>query len=223
MSDLEKRLGYSFSDPELLVCALTHRSRANDEGDPDLANERLEFLGDAVLDLLVAQLLMAVHPDASEGVLSRARASLVNTRALAERSRRLGLDQAVRLGRSEETSQGRSKPSILANVFEAILGAIYLDGGLAAVGALVEREFRELLELRELPLVDPKTRLQELMHTRNEAGPRYETTAARGPDHAKEFEVEVRIEDQLLGVGKGSSKREAEQQAARAALVALKA
>jgi ribonuclease-3 len=145
----------------------------------------------------------------------------VNTQALAEHAQRLGLDEAVRLGRSEESSSGRSKPSILANVFEAVLGAIYLDGGLEPVRALVQRELGAMLAGAGAPPLDPKTRLQELMHASGQPTPGYVTTGTRGPDHAKEFHVEVRIDDRVVGSGTGRSKREAEQRAARAALTAL--
>jgi ribonuclease-3 len=218
---LEERLGYRFADPKLLTRALTHRSRANEEGSLSVQNERLEFLGDAVLSMVVAELLMRAHPDAAEGTLSRARSMAVNTHALARRSRVLGLDQDVRLGRSEETSEGRSKPSILANVLEAVVGAIYVDGGLEPVRALIEREFGPLLEGFDEPPLDSKTRLQELMHATSQPTPSYVTTGTRGPDHAKEFEVEVRVGDRVLAQGRGRSKREAEQEAASAALAAL--
>jgi ribonuclease-3 len=201
--------------------ALTHRSRANEEGDPAGGNERLEFLGDAVLDLVVSELLMERHADAPEGTLSRARATVVNTRALAVHARELGLDRAVRLGRGEDRSSGRKKPSILANVLEAVLGAIYLDGGLASARAFVEREFTEALVRAGESRADPKTRLQELLQAAGERTPDYRTTAASGPDHAKEFQVEVCVGERVLGRGTGHSKREAEQEAARCALVAL--
>ncbi len=217
---LEERLRYRFVDSELRTRALTHRSRANEE--PGAAeNERLEFLGDAVLDLLVSEALMEAHPEAPEGTLSRARATLVNQRALAEHAQRLGLDQEVRLGRSEEGSSGRSKPSILANVFEAVLGAIYLDGGLEPARALVRREFGESLACAAALPLDPKTRLQELLQARGEATPSYRVLDMRGPDHAREFAVDVRVSERVLGQGTGRSKREAEQAAAAAALAEM--
>ncbi|MFQ5515388.1 MAG: ribonuclease III [Myxococcota bacterium] len=219
--ELEKRLGHRFRDPSLLEHALTHRSRAHEEGGLTHGNERLEFLGDAVVGLLVAELLMEAHPEAPEGILSRARATLVNRDALAEHARRLGLDREIRLGRSEESSDGRAKPSILADTFEAVLGAIYLDGGLGAARALVLRELGERLEHVRQPPLDAKTRLQELLHARRQTLPRYETVEARGPDHAREFVVEVRAGERVLGRGRGRSKREAEQEAARTALAQL--
>ncbi|MCZ6569323.1 MAG: ribonuclease III [Deltaproteobacteria bacterium] len=216
-------MGYRFCDEAGLEQALTHRSRANEDGDPMRGNERLEFLGDAVLDLLVSELLMEKHAQVSEGTLSRARAGVVNTQALAAYARKVGLDQAVRLGRGEERSGGRRKPSILANVFEGVLGAIYLDGGLEPARIFVERECGEALAASDQPAADPKTQLQERMQASGEPVPGYRTTAAHGPDHAKEFHVEVSIGERVLGRGQGHSKREAEQQAARRALASLDA
>ena len=221
--ELQERLGYRFRDSSRLEQALTHLSRANEEGDPTRGNERLEFLGDAVLDLVVSELLMEQHSEVPEGTLSRARASVVNTQALAVHARELGLDRALRLGRGEERSAGREKASILANVFEAVLGAIYLDGGLGPARSFVERECGELVAAAGEPTVDAKTRLQELLQASGRPVPGYRTTATQGPDHAKEFQVEVRVGERVLGYGKGSSKREAEQAAARQALASLEA
>lgn len=221
LDDLEARLGYRFEQRELLERALTHSSRAHEAGDPGRDNERLEFLGDAVLGLVVAELLMERHPDVPEGNLSRARARLVNTRSLDAHARALELDLHLRLGRGELRSGGRDKPSILANVFEAVLGALYLDGGLGAVRTLVEREFAGAIANADQPLPDPKTHLQEQLQAKGEEVPGYTTTATHGPDHARVFEVEVQVGERVLGTGKGSSKREAEQEAARHALAAL--
>jgi ribonuclease-3 len=217
---LEARLGHRFADPSLLELALTHSSRANEEGS-SLGNERLEFLGDAVLHLVVRELLMELRPRDDEGRLHHASAALVNDRALAERARALGVQDWIRLGRGEESSGGRERPSNLAAAFEAIAAALYLDAGLAAVRAFVEREFREALARSEPERDDAKSRLQELLHARRLPAPRYATTAERGPAHRKEFFVEVRVAEELLGSGRGSSKRDAEQEAARAALARL--
>ena len=189
---------------------------ANEEGGSGLANERLEFLGDAVLDLVVSELLMEANPDVDEGVLSRARAAAVNATALAQRARDLGLGGFVRLGRGERRAGGADKPSILADTFEALLGALYLDAGLAAVRTLVERELA--LGSASDDLRDAKTRLSEQVQQGGGEVPRYRTVAERGPDHAKEFEVEVSVADEVLGRGSGSSKRSAEQCAAQRAL-----
>ena len=223
LSELKQRLGYRFEDEARLEQALTHRSRANEDGDPMRGNERLEFLGDAVLDLVVSELLMEKHAEAPEGTLSRARAGVVNTRALAACARKLGLDQDVRLGRGEERSGGRRKPSILANVFEGVLGAIYLDGGLEPARIFVERECGEALAAAGQRPADPKTQLQERLQASGGPVPGYRTTSEHGPDHAKEFRVEVSVEGRVLGQGQGNSKREAEQEAARRALASFDA
>ncbi len=218
MVALERRLGHRFDRPDLLARALTHRSRAHENGDEGGSNERLEFLGDAVLDLLVSERLMERLPAAPEGVLSRARAAAVNTTALAGRALALGLDRRVLLGRGEERTAGRAKESILANVFEAVLGALYLDGGLEVARALVDRELADVLADPASGLSDAKTRLQELLQAQGGAPPTYAIAEQSGPPHAREFRVRVSQGDLVLGEGVGRSKRSAEQEAARAAL-----
>ena len=222
LAAIQARLGHRFADIALLEQALTHRSLANEDGGSGLGNERLEFLGDAVLDLVVSELLMEAHSDVDEGVLSRARAAAVNASALAERARSLGLGEFVRLGRGERRAGGAEKPSILANTLEALLGALYLDAGLASVRAFVERELAPGLSVTG-DLRDAKTRLSEQLQQQGRGAPRYQTVAERGPDHAKEFEVEVSVGDEVLGCGAGSSKRSAEQGAAQQALERLAA
>jgi ribonuclease-3 len=219
--EVEQQLGYRFENPELLERSLTHGSWASEHGDPGGGNERLEFLGDAVLDLFVSELLMETDERADEGALSKGRAEAVNTRALAEKARRLRLDEAVQLGRGEARSGGRRKPSILANVFEAVVAAIYLDGGHEAARLFVRRVFADLATGEVRALQDPKTRLQERLQAGGLGLPRYETTATRGPDHAREFDVRVLLGERLLGLGTGPSKRQAEQAAARNALEKL--
>jgi ribonuclease III len=218
---LEVALGHRFARPELLERALTHSSRSYEDGDDSRGNERLEFLGDAVLGLVISELLMEQQPSADEGALSRLRADLVNATALAERARALGLDAHLRLGRGEEQSGGRGKARLLSGVFEAVLGALYLDGGLAVVHALVVREFGASLRAAPSALGDPKTQLQELLQARGLGVPVYATTASRGPAHAREFEVEVHSGERVMGSGCGRTKRQAEQEAARAALALL--
>lgn len=164
---------------------------------------------------------MEAHPEATEGTLTHARAGMVNTRSLARLARRLGMGRWVRLDRGEESAGGRGKPSILANVFEAVLGAIYLDAGLQPVRALVRRELGEQIAEPGAASRDDKTRLQELLHARGEAPPVYVTTDESGPPHEREFRVEVRSGGRCLGDGLGRSKRSAEQRAARRALEAL--
>jgi len=166
---------------------------------------------------------MRARPESHEGELSSARADAVNRRALAERARALGLDRLVRLGRGERRSGGRTKDSILANAFEAVLGALYLDGGLEAARAFLERELPADQLERAARQPDPKTSLQERLQAAGRTPPHYETVATRGPAHAREFEVEVRVGSALLGSGSGRSKRDAEQAAARSALAQLAA
>ncbi len=210
-----------FAGAELLEHALTHGSRAHEDATPHGSNERLEFLGDAVLDLVISELLMRAHPAAPEGDLSRARAELVNTAALAERARAMGLPRYVRLSKSEERTGGREKDSILANVFEAVLGALYLDGGLEPARRLVEREFAAGVAAADRPRPDPKSRLQELLHASGDESPSYRVTEESGPPHEREFSVEVSVAGRVLGRAVGSSKRGAEQEAARRALEVL--
>ena len=166
---------------------------------------------------------METQPDADEGVLSRARAAAVNTQALAARARALELGDFVLLGRGERRSGGADKPSILANVLEALLGAAYLDGGITAARALIEAEFGPTLRAGSDPLRDAKTELQERLQKLGRPVPRYTTVGERGPDHAKEFEVEVSVGSDVVARGMGSSKRTAEQEAARGALARLAA
>jgi ribonuclease-3 len=176
-----------------------------------------------VLGLVVAQHLMHALPGASEGELTQARADMVNRRALAARARALGLDAFVRLGRGERRQGGRAKDSILANAFEAVLGALYLDGGLEVARAFLMRELGSELSEPGPRELDPKTALQQLLQAQGREPPTYLTVAATGPAHAREFSVEVRAGATLLGVGSGASKRAAEQAGARAALDALAA
>ncbi len=176
-----------------------------------------------MLDLLVSEILMRAHPDADEGTLSRHRADAVNTQALAEHAVALGLPRWLRLGRGEHRSGGREKPSIQANVFEAVLGALYLDGGLEAVRALVEAEFGDALAAAPSRLKDPKSQLQETLQKLGESLPRYETRAERGPAHAREFEVAVSVGGRVLATAWARSKHDAEVAAAREALEELDA
>jgi len=212
--DLERTLGYRFSQPELLNVALTHPSAVG-AGEPHY--ERLEFLGDAVLDLAVADLLMRRFPEDKEGALSKARASIVNGRTLALKAAEVGLGRRLRLGKGEEKSAGRGKTSILAAAFEAVIGAIYSDGGLAAAQAVIEGLFADDIGGPAAER-DYKTELQEIAYRRFRAQPVYELVAARGPDHAKRFTTRIRIGGRELGVGEGGSKKQSEQAAAREAL-----
>jgi ribonuclease-3 len=219
LAALETALGHRFRDRRLLEEALTHSSSRAADGAGTADCERLEFLGDAVLGLVVSELLMASNPGQPEGWLTRARAAAVNRDALAARARALGLARWIRLGRGERRQGGSEKPSILADIFEAVLGAIYLDAGLAPVRALLERELPLADALGPAP-ADAKTQLQELLQGRGLGTPQYHTTRTHGPAHALAFEVEVRLGERVLGSGAGSSKRTAEQAAARSALAA---
>ncbi|MDJ0789244.1 MAG: ribonuclease III [Myxococcota bacterium] len=224
MSDpeLARALGHAFADPEILERALTHSSYARMR-DGDAGNERMEFLGDAVLDLVVSRGLYEAHPDWEEGVLTRARAALVNTESLAERAVAIGLDRSIRLGQTELQSRGQEKPSILANVFEAVVAALYLDGGLPVAEAFVRRVIPEACDpAAPPPERDPKTRLNEWAHRERVASPRYVTVNEAGEEAgALRFEVEALVGGEAVGFGVGPSKREAERAAARAALASL--
>lgn len=218
---LEQRLGVVLHE-ELLERALTHRSFAYENGGLP-TNERLEFLGDAVLGLVVTDTLFRAHPDLPEGQLAKLRAAVVNARALADVARGLGVGEFVRLGRGEETTGGRDKSSILADTLEALIGAVYLDRGLSEAGALVHRLFDPLIEHAAAlgAGLDWKTSLQELTATLGVGVPEY-VVHEEGPDHAKEFEAVVRVGGEERGRGAGRSKKEAEQQAAARAWEALR-
>jgi ribonuclease-3 len=220
-ADLEKRLGVSVSPP-LLARALTHRSFAYENGGLP-TNERLEFLGDSVLGLVVTDTLFHRHPDLPEGQLAKLRAAVVNMRALAEVSRGLTLGDFMRLGRGEEGTGGRDKSSILADTLEALIGAVYLDRGLAEASALVHRLFDPLIEASAGlgAGLDWKTSLQELTATVGIGVPEYAVTES-GPDHEKMFRATARVGGADYGMGSGRSKKEAEQQAAEAAWTSLR-
>ena len=216
---LAERVGYRFDDPALLALALVHRSALARAGEN---NEKLEFLGDAVLDLAVSDLLMERFPRAAEGELSKRRAALVNARALAAKAAAVELGAELRLGKGEEKSGGRKKPSILAAAYEAVIGAVYLDGGFTAARALVARHFEAELrgDSRDSP-IDHKSRLQETTQRLFRETPVYGLVDASGPDHDRAFVVELRIGGEIYGRGEGKSKKEAEQQAALQGLAAI--
>jgi ribonuclease-3 len=218
---LERTLGVRFARGELLEAALTHRSFAFEQGTP-VNNERLEFLGDAVLGLVVTDLAYREFPAMSEGELAKLRAAIVNMGALAEVARDLGLGAHVRLGKGEEMSGGRDKASILADALEAVLGALYLDRGLEVARELIERLFRPRMVayVRGEGERDFKTMLQELASQDLRALPEYRITE-RGPDHEKEFTATVHLAGRAWGTGVGRSKKEAEQQAAHEAYLKL--
>lgn len=225
---LEQYLGYRFTRKELVEEALVHRSWLNERGDGCSAsdNERLEFFGDALMDFLVAEYLLHVHPTAREGTLSRLRAELVSEAGLAPIAARLELGRFLRLGRGEELCGGRSKPSLLANALEALLGAIYLDGGLAAARSFVTRFVvprAEQVQRSGGGVKDFKSALQELVQAKGRVAPKYRVQGESGPPHQRMFEVVVLLDEAVIGTGQGSSKKVAEQAAAAAALAALDA
>ncbi|MBQ88760.1 MAG: ribonuclease III [Acidimicrobiaceae bacterium] len=214
---LEERLGYHFVEPGLLVHALTHRSWCAEQPG-DESNERLEFLGDAVLGVVVTDHLFSAFPDLPEGQLAKARAAVVSSTTLAEVGLELGVGLDLRLGKGEDASGGREKASILADAVEAVLGAMYLDGGVEPVRRLVLEQLSERIDqAAERPGdKDFKTRLQEVAAHDGFTPPVYALTES-GPDHHKRFHATVAVGGERLGAGTGTSKKEAEQKAARAA------
>jgi ribonuclease III len=226
IAELESLLGHPFRDPQWLHQALMHSSRIPEraEQEPAESNEKLEFLGDAVLELIVSEELVREFPDWSEGQLSKSRARLVNATAISLAAQRLGLGKYLRLGRGEEKTGGRTKPALLADAYEALIAAIYLDGGLEAARGFVRRSLVEgaiAVEAERLGHTDHKSALQEFLQSRGMAPGTYHVIAETGPDHQKTFRVEVRIAGQAPAVGTGRTKKEAEQSAAIAALIQL--
>ena len=231
---LEERLGHKFSNRELLDRALTHSSAipelrgAGADAPADSThlsdNERLEFLGDAVLELLASEYLLAAFPEWSEGQLSKSRARIVNASSLESAARRLHLGEHLRLGRGEEKTGGREKQTLLADAFEAVVAAVYLDSGLSAARGLLQRVlFEQALEERgeRIAESDRKSALQEFLQGRGQAPAEYRLAGESGPDHQKTFQIEVWINGKCLARGEGSTKKEAEQRAARSALEQL--
>lgn len=218
MKELEAKLGYSFQNEQLLRHALTHSSYANEHrGEGLTSNERLEFLGDSVLGMVVADHLYRAHPDMPEGELTRTRAALVCEGSLYEVAMNLGLGDYLHLGKGEDTGGGRNRPSILADAVESVLAAVYLDGGIAQARRLI----RALILDRETEKAvdrDYKTALQELVQRESGQVLTYRAVGERGPDHAKIFLMEVDLNGRCVGVGEGRTKKEAEQMAAKAAL-----
>ncbi|MDT8421154.1 MAG: ribonuclease III [Desulfuromonadales bacterium] len=218
---LERQLDYHFHDRELVHQALTHKSYSNERvAEPCAHNERLEFLGDAVLELAVSQWVFSHYPDIPEGGLTRIRSEVVSEKGLLPVARHLDLGSGLRLGRGEEKSGGRNKPSLLTDALEALLGAVFCDGGYGAACRTVERLFAETIEQMSLSQygTDHKTRLQERLQARFNQLPQYELVRVSGPDHQRIYRMEVYFNEELLGAGEGSSKKLAEQRAAAAAM-----
>ncbi len=223
--EAHRQLPYHFRQRALLEEALTHRSHERPE--PAANNERLEFLGDAVLGLIVSEYLAETFPELAEGELSQIRARLVGRVTLADASRRLGLGQMLRLGRGEERTKGRDKVSLLANALEAVIGAVYVDGGMAAARTFTLQALETQLKTLHQEDVatfrqDYKSQLQEWCQRHVQVLPVYKVIDESGPDHQKAFEVTVEIEQQCQGSGKGHSKKIAEQEAAKQALEQLR-
>ena len=222
--ELQQELGHHFRDPGLLQLALTHPSVAHEQGAPVQTNQRLEFLGDAVLQLVLTDELYKKFPGFDEGPLTKARAKLVNRRTLAERGRHLALGKHLILSRGEEMHGGRERPSALADAYEALLGAVFLDGGFGVARDVILRQFAGAFSgLNVIPtLENPKGELQELLQANSIEAPQYSVVSASGPDHDRLFECTVHHAGVELARGRGKSKKAAESEAALAALVMLR-
>lgn len=221
MNDVEKRIGYRFRRKEDLIRALTHKSFANEQKNGNEHNEKLEFLGDAVLDLVVGELLFEKFPKDTEGGLSKKRASIVNEEVLSEIAQHLKLNESLQLGKGEIQTGGAQKPRLLASAFEALIGAVFLDGGFEVGRVFVRREFENIVEsLKDQSDFekDYKTRLQEIVQKNDKETPRYELVKEDGPPHDRTFWCCVLVHDQVVGEGSGKSKKIAEQMAAKATL-----
>lgn len=226
IAELESILGHQFREPRLLLQALMHSSRIPERtaDEPAESNEKLEFLGDAVLELVVSEELVRAFPDWTEGQLSKSRARLVNATAISLSAQRLSLGKYLLLGRGEEKTGGRLKPALLADAYEALIAAVYLDAGLEAARGFVRRTLVEgtiTVEAERLGHTDHKSALQEFLQSRGIAPGSYHVIAETGPDHQKTFRVEVRVAGHASAMGCGRTKKEAEQSAAIAALIQL--
>lgn len=228
LEELERTIGYRFRQPELLERALTHRSAAPEDAPTQVRadNEQLEYLGDAVLGMLVSEYLVGSFAHWSEGQLSKSRARLVNAASLCAAGRRLALGNYLRLGKGEEKTGGREKPALLADAFEAVVAAIYLDAGLPAAREFVKRALLDAaieVEGSRLELSDHKSALQEFLQARGLPVARYAVVREAGPDHQKTFWMQVDVPGLVNATGTGLSKKEAEQSAAAQALELLRA
>lgn len=222
LANLEKQLGYRFKDKEILKTAITHKSFHNEsKGKSKNHNERLEFLGDAVVDLAVSDLLMTAYPNEAEGPLSKKRASIVNEKTLSEIAKTIGLGNVLLLGKGEKKGDGSEKPRLLASAFEAVAGAIYLDGGFKAskkwLSLVMKEIFTNLDNEADHYSLDYKSRLQELIQAKYKMAPTYELVKEKGPSHNPTFEVSLKVGSKVLSKGSGKSKKQAEQEAAKAA------
>lgn len=222
--EVEEKIGVVFNNKELLAQAFTHRSYLNENRGKGLENnERLEFLGDAVLELIISSHLYRIYPDKSEGELTGIRAALVRTESLAEETRKLGLGQYLRMSKGEEESGGQEKEYLLANLYEATLGAIYLEAGYKKCLSFVKRTlFKKIHKIIDEELfIDPKTKIQELLQSKYKVTPTYEIIKEEGPDHDKCFTVVIKMNRKRIAQGQGHSKQKAEEDAAKNALEAM--
>jgi ribonuclease III len=223
LAALAERLGHRFRDLALLDRALTHASQANEALDASrLDNEPLEFLGDAVLGLAVTDLLHRRDPDGGEGRKTKRRAALISAPSLARKAHVLGLPELLRLGKGEEKTGGRAKTALWSDAYEAVIAAVYLDGGFEVAQRLVAAQFAVDLGAADEPADDAKSRLQELLQGQGRPRPQYAVVAEEGPSHSRRFRVECRLDDGQVTTGEGSTKKAAEQEAARDALRLLK-
>ncbi len=218
MKTLEQRIGYSFRNREYLNEALTHSSFANERHSKFRSNERMEFLGDAVLSIVSAQFLYKKYPDMPEGELSKLRSSLVCTESLSSFARQINLGNDLFLGKGEINTGGADRPSILENAFEALIAAIYLDGGFEQAQRFILSFLGPALDTHHISFKDYKTTLQEVVQQNPDENVNYVLVGESGPDHNKVFEVEVHLNSNVIGRGKGKSKKSAEQEAAKEAL-----
>ena len=231
LQDLENLLEYRFVDRSLLVQALTHRSFVHEPGQTDTAvenlknNESLEFLGDAVLGFIISARIFQLYPDLNEGELSKIKAYLVSAANLVLLAKRIRLGEFIYLSRGEEKTGGRNKRAILVDTYEAIIGAIYLDGGVKAASGFIERQihaFFQNLDIRQLTYGDFKSALQEYLHNLGRPEPAYRVVDELGPDHKKIFVIQVLIDEEIVAEASGKTKKEAQQSAARLALERIK-
>lgn len=224
VGEIEKKLGITFKNKDLINRAFTHRSYLNENSDIDRHNERLEYLGDAVLEFLVSKFLFHGYPDRAEGELTSFRSAIVKTDALAETARELNYGNFLKMSRGEEKTGGRNKDYLLANTFEAVLGAIYLDQGIRACETFLRRvHFHKIDNIVENRLdIDPKTRFQELSQDLHKVTPSYELLSEKGPDHDKTFTMGAFLGDKEYGRGIGASKQRAEEAAAKKGLAKIR-
>lgn len=222
--EIEKKIGVKFANKDLLKNAFTHRSYLNEHKDEEIENnERLEFLGDAVLELIISANLFHNYPDKAEGELTSIRAALVRTESIAEETKKLGLGEYLRMSKGEEESGGKDKTYLLANLYEAIIGAIYLEAGYEECRSFIDRTLLKKIKriIREELFIDPKTRVQEIIQEKFKVTPTYEIIQEEGPDHDKSFTVEIRRGRKAIATGVGQSKQKAEEDAARNAIEIL--